>query len=43
MQRTTAAAIAAQRNRESTVFHDLPDTENLIDDSVIIYNERTAL
>ncbi len=41
MKSTSAAAIAAQRNRNTSVFDD---TDQLIDDdSVVVYDERTAL
>ena len=41
MEGNMAAAIASQRNRDTSVF---ADTENLIPlDAVVVYNERTAL
>ena len=41
MKRDTAAIIAAQRDRATSVFDD---TEELINnDSVIVYDERTVL
>ena len=42
MRSETAAAIAAQKNRDTSVFDD---TDMLIDDTdmVVVYNERTAL
>ena len=41
MKRDTAAVIAAQRDRATSVYDD---TEELINnDSVIVYDERTVL
>ena len=41
MKNSTAAAIAAQKNRTTSVFDD---TDMLIDnDAVVVYDERTAL